>query len=184
MEASSLSLEIQYAPVSELIPRITNARLHSEAQVAQIAGSIRAFGFVNPVLIDGEGTVIAGHGRLQAAQLLGLGEVPTIELPHLSPAQIRALVIADNKLALNASWDEEMLSAELQAIDEEGLTDLTGFSGAELDKLFGVKDGPDGVIEVGETIATEHQCPKCGYRWSGKSGGYSRADDDETDQAA
>src|SRR5450755_3824179 len=96
------------ARVAELVPYARNARTHADAQVAQIAASIREFGFTNPVLVDGERGVIAGHGRLLAARKLGMTEVPTIELSHLTVAQKRAYVLADNKLALNAGWDDDM----------------------------------------------------------------------------
>jgi ParB-like chromosome segregation protein Spo0J len=105
-----------------LIPYARNARTHSGQQIAQIAASIREFGFTNPVLIDEEDGIIAGHGRVLAAHLLGLDEVPCIVLAHLSPMQCRAYVIADNKLALNAGWDLEMLSLEIGEIGEAGLT--------------------------------------------------------------
>ena len=105
-----------------LIPYARNARTHSGQQIAQIAASIREFGFTNPVLIDEEDGIIAGHGRVLAAHLLGLDEVPCIVLAHLSPTQCRAYVIADNKLALNAGWDLEMLSLEIGEIGEAGLT--------------------------------------------------------------
>ncbi|MGG5819117.1 ParB N-terminal domain-containing protein [Falsiroseomonas sp. HW251] len=101
------------ASVAELIPYARNARTHSDAQVAQIAASIREFGFTNPILVDGERGVIAGHGRLMAARKLGLTEVPTIELSHLTPAQRRAYILADNKLALNAGWDDDLLRFDL-----------------------------------------------------------------------
>src|SRR5476649_1444639 len=100
------------ALTANLIPYARNARTHSDAQVAQIAASIREFGFTNPVLVDGEHGVIAGHGRLLAARKLGMTEVPTIELSHLTPAQKRAYVLADNRLALNAGWDPDMLKIE------------------------------------------------------------------------
>ncbi|MFC4669420.1 ParB/Srx family N-terminal domain-containing protein, partial [Seohaeicola nanhaiensis] len=96
-----------------LIPYANNARTHSEAQVAQIAGSIREFGFNNPVLVDGENGIIAGHGRVLAARKLGLAEVPVIELAHLSEAQKRAYILADNRLAEAAGWDRDLLALEL-----------------------------------------------------------------------
>src|SRR5579864_4280202 len=96
-------------PIESLIPYARNARTHSHAQVAQIAASIREFGFTNPILVDGECGIIAGHGRVLAARKLGMSEVPTIELGHLSPAQKRAYILADNRLALNAGWDDDML---------------------------------------------------------------------------
>ena len=120
-----------------LIPYARNARTHSGQHVAQIAASIREFGFTNPVLIDEEGGIIAGHGRVLAAHLLGLDEVPCIVLAHLSPAQRRAYVLADNKLALNAGWDLEMLSLEIGEIGEAGFDlNLTGFDEFELVELF------------------------------------------------
>jgi DNA modification methylase len=129
--------QIELLLVSSLIPYARNSRTHSEEQVIQIAASIREFGFTNPVLIDSNGTIIAGHGRVMAAKKVGLAEVPCLRLQHLSPSQIRAYVIADNKLALNAGWDDEMLKAELLTLQEEGFnTDLTGFSDDELNALL------------------------------------------------
>ncbi len=119
--------QIELLLVSSLIPYARNSRTHSDEQVTQIAASIREFGFTNPVLIDANGTIIAGHGRVLAAKKLGLIEVPCLRLGHLTPSQIRAYVIADNKIALNAGWDDEMLKAELLTLQEEGFnTDLTG----------------------------------------------------------
>ena len=106
--------------VATLVPYARNARKHSDAQVAQLAASIREFGFTNPILVDGERGIIAGHGRLLAARKLGLAEVPVIELSHLSPAQRRAYVLADNKLALNAGWDDDLLRLELADLRSEG----------------------------------------------------------------
>ena len=129
--------QIESLPVSDLIPYARNSRTHSDEQVTQIAASIREFGFTNPVLIDSNGTTIAGHGRVMAAKKVGLAEVPCLRLEHLSPSQIRAYDIADNKLALNAGWDDEMLKAELLTLQEEGFnTDLTGFSDDELNALL------------------------------------------------
>ena len=126
-------MKIEQLPTDTLIPYARNTRTHSEAQVAQIAGSIREFGFTNPVLIDGENGIIAGHGRVLAAQKLKLGTVPCIRLSHLTDTQRRAYIIADNKLALNAGWDEELLGLELADLREEGVDlELTGFDGDEL----------------------------------------------------
>nr|WP_244153654.1 site-specific DNA-methyltransferase [Sulfitobacter delicatus] len=124
--------------MSELVPYVNNARTHSEAQVALIAGSIRAFGFNNPVLVDGANGIIAGHGRVLAARQLGLTEVPVIELAHLTDAQKRAYILADNKLAEQAGWDRELLALELGDLGELGidLEDL-GFDGRDLDDLLG-----------------------------------------------
>jgi len=129
-------LAIQYQPLERLVPFAQNARTHSDAQVAQIAASIREWGFTNPVLVDEEGTIIAGHGRVLAARKLELQDVPTITLTGLSEAQRRAYVIADNKLALNAGWDTELLAAEMSRLDELGFDRLlTGFSEAELQHM-------------------------------------------------
>ena len=113
-----MALSIKYVPTAELIPYAMNSRTHSERQVAQIAASIKEFGFTNPVLTDESGSIIAGHGRIEAANLLSLAEVPTISLLNLSEAQKKAYVIADNKLALNAGWNDELLKVELEALSD------------------------------------------------------------------
>jgi len=146
-------LAVKYMPVGGLEPYAKNSRTHSEKQVEQIAASITEFGFTNPVLVDGADGIIAGHGRLLAAKLLGMAEVPTIELAGLSAAQKRAYIIADNKLALNAGWDDAILADELRALGEEGFDlELTGFGGDELsmllaDKTEGLTD-PDDVPDA------------------------------------
>ena len=128
-----LPTQIELRSVRALLPHARNSRTHSDEQVAQVAASIREFGWTNPILVDGDGVVIAGHARLLAARKLGMEEVPVIVLAHLTPAQKRALVIADNKLALNAGWDEEMLRSEVAALQEDGFDlDLVGFSDEEL----------------------------------------------------
>ena len=122
--------------VSSLIPYARNSRTHSDAQVGQIAASIKEFGFLNPIIVDGESGIIAGHGRVLAAQKLGLAELPVIEAGHLSDAQRRAYIIADNKLAMNAGWDDEMLRVELDALGVDGFDlELTGFSLDEVQAL-------------------------------------------------
>lgn len=124
--------------VDDLLPYAGNARTHSKKQITQIAASIREFGFVNPVLISDDGGIIAGHGRVMAAQKLGLDHVPTIALGHLSEAQRKALVLADNRIALSAGWDEELLAVELTGIRDLGMdVDVIGFSEAELNRAFG-----------------------------------------------
>jgi DNA modification methylase len=130
-------LAIDYRAIGDLIPYARNARTHSEAQVALIAGSIREYGFTNPVLVDGASGIIAGHGRVLAAQLLGLASVPVIELAHLTETQKRAYVLADNKLAERAGWDAEMLALEVADLGALGI-DLAnrGFTGRELDLLL------------------------------------------------
>ena len=136
-----MDLNIERLPVEALTPYARNARTHSEEQVAQIAASIAEFGFVNPVLIDTDGTIIAGHGRLLAARELGLDEVPVIRLVHLTDAQRRALTIADNKLAENAGWNEELLRQELCELQLEDFDlSLIGFDPDELAQLL---DAPE-----------------------------------------
>jgi DNA modification methylase len=128
-----MKLQIQYKPVADLIPYARNSRTHDDAQVAQIAASIREFGWTNPILLDGLNGIIAGHGRVLAAQKLGETEVPTIELGHMDDNQKRAYIIADNKLALNAGWDNEMLMLEVADLKDAGYDlGLTGFSADEL----------------------------------------------------
>lgn len=133
-------LEVTYRPIESLIPYVRNSRTHSDAQVAQIAASIKEFGWTNPVLIDGDGGIIAGHGRIMAGRKLGIKEAPCIVLNNLTDAQRRAYVIADNKLALNAGWDVELLKVELG--DLNGLDfdlSLTGFDPGELANLLAEK---------------------------------------------
>jgi len=132
-----MDLNVQQIALEQLVPYARNARTHSDSQVAQIAGSIAEFGFVNPVLVGGDNIIIAGHGRVMAAKKLGLQTVPTIKLDHLTENQRRALVIADNKIAENAGWDEELLRLELQNLaDEDFDLDLLGFDDVELDDLL------------------------------------------------
>ncbi|MBL8301143.1 MAG: ParB N-terminal domain-containing protein [Ideonella sp.] len=134
--------QIEHLPLDALVPYARNSRTHSPEQIAQVAASIREFGFTNPVLIDGEGGIIAGHGRVMAARQLGLSEVPCIRLAHLTDAQKRAYVIADNKLALNAGWDDALLALELREIDGLGFDlHLTGFNDKELDALLEKETG-------------------------------------------
>lgn len=129
-------LKIVYKKTEDLIPYARNSRTHNETQVAQIAASIKEFGWTNPILLDGENGIIAGHGRVMAAQKLGESKVPTIELSHLSEHQKRAYIIADNKLALNAGWDNELLAVEFEDLKDAGYDlGLTGFSLDEINAL-------------------------------------------------
>lgn len=122
--------------VKTLVPYARNSRTHSPQQVDKIAASIREFGFLNPIIIDGENGIVAGHGRVLAAQKLGLKDLPCIEAAHLTEAQKRAYVIADNRLALDAGWDNELLKVELQDLDAQGFDlTLTGFDLGELEAL-------------------------------------------------
>jgi DNA modification methylase len=137
-------LNVVWQDVSALTPYIRNSRTHSDEQVAQVAASIKEFGWTNPILIDEDHSIIAGHGRLQAAQRLSAEQVPTITLTGLTDAQKRAYVIADNKLALNAGWDEEMLAVEINDLLGEGFDlELTGFDQSEIDALLAEADKVD-----------------------------------------
>jgi len=171
----SAPLAVEYRPVAELVPYARNARTHSVDQVAQIAASIREFGFLNPVLVDGANGIIAGHGRVLAARQLGMLEIPCIELEHLSDAQRRAYILADNKLALNAGWDQELLQIELADLGGLGVDlGLLGFAADEL-AAFSPREtpatSPAEFTEYGEEIVTDYRCPSCGYEWSGKPRG-------------
>lgn len=129
-------LKIVYKKTDDLIPYARNSRTHDEAQVAQIAASIKEFGWTNPILLDGENGIIAGHGRVMAAQKLGESKVPTIELAHMTDIQKKAYIIADNKLALNAGWDNEMLALEFDELKDAGYDlGLVGFSLDEIEAI-------------------------------------------------
>lgn len=143
-------LKVVYRSVSELIPYARNARTHSDEQVARIAASIKEFGWTNPILIDGENGIIAGHGRVLAARKLGLEKVPTIELSGLTEAQKRAYILADNRLALDAGWDEEMLKLEFAELEKEGFElSKTGFSDEEINEMMADLDREvEGVEDV------------------------------------
>lgn len=154
-------MQIEQIKVSALIPYARNSRTHSDAQVAKIVQSIREFGFVNPVLIDGDDVLIAGHGRTLSAQQIGLVEVPAIRLTHLTDAQRRAFVIADNRIAEDAGWDDELLKAELEALTALDFdVAVVGFEDDELSKLLGASPSvgltdPDEVPDVAEEVVTK-----------------------------
>lgn len=149
------SEHIERLPVDSLVPYARNARTHSDGQVAEIAASIKEFGFTNPVLIDDSGGVIAGHGRLMAARRLGMTDVPCIRLSHLSDVQKRAYILADNRIALNADWDDDMLRIELEDLDGEGFDlSLLGFSEDEINALLegeGEDEGTEGLTDPDDT---------------------------------
>ncbi|WP_210256094.1 ParB/Srx family N-terminal domain-containing protein [Chelativorans sp. Marseille-P2723] len=149
VDGGDRQLVVEYRKLDDLVPYARNARTHSEAQVAEIAGSIREFGFTNPVLIAEDGTLIAGHGRVLAARKLGMETVPTIMLSGLSETQRRALVISDNRIAMNAGWDEDLLALELSDLQEAGFDlGLTGFDDDELqDLLYGSSIEQGGLTE-------------------------------------
>ena len=162
-------LAVTYKPIGDLIPYARNSRTHSDAQVAQIAASIKEFGFTNPVLIDEDGGIIAGHGRVLAARKLSMDEVPTIALEGLTKTQRKAYVIADNKLALNAGWDEELLSLELTELNEQEFSmDLLGFDANELNLAMGLgvdfqpgtEDDQGKLDELAPIV-----CPSCGHEF-------------------
>jgi DNA modification methylase len=148
-----ISTQIESWSTESLLPYVRNARTHSPEQISQIAASIVEFGFTNPILAGSDKIIVAGHGRLLAAQKLGLTEVPVVVLDHLTPAQRKALIIADNKIAENAGWDEELLRTELQALIDEGFNlDLTGFDPDELDEIFVAEESTiEGITDEDET---------------------------------
>jgi len=181
----TMAKRIELWPVDRLKPYERNARTHSTEQVAQIAASIVEFGFTNPILVDSNDGIIAGHGRLTAAQELGLKTVPVVVLDHLSDRQRKAYIIADNQLPLNAGWDTDLLRAELQDLAEQDFDlSLIGFSDSELSSLLsdvqqleaehqdGVEKLPpeknyEGATEYNEGSFQnfKHQCPRCGFEF-------------------
>ena len=157
-----IDLQIEQWPIERLIPYIRNARTHSDEQIAQVAASILEFGWTNPILVGADGVIIAGHARLLAARKLKMLEVPVIVLDHLFETQRRALVLADNKLALNAGWDDDMLRVELESLKEDAFNlDLVGFTDEELAAILVEPDGanegltaPDAVPETEIDLVT------------------------------
>jgi DNA modification methylase len=146
--------KIDHWPLERLVPFARNARLHTEAQVTEVASSIAEFGFVNPILAGADGVIIAGHARVMAARMLQLPDVPVIVLDHLTPTQRRALVIADNRLALSASWDEEMLNRELSELREADFDlNILGFEDDELATLLAGDDDAAGLTDEDESPA-------------------------------
>lgn len=144
---------------SDLIPYARNSRTHSDEQIGKIAASIKEFGFLNPVIIDGENGIIAGHGRVMAAQKLGLEEIPTIEASHLTDAQRRAYIIADNRLALDAGWDDEMLRVEFSELEDLGFDlELTGFDNEEIEDFTGGVIDLEEVEQFNESINFSVKC--------------------------
>jgi DNA modification methylase len=162
------SLTITYKDPAQLKPRARNPRTHTAKQIRQIQASIKEFGFINPVLIDGTNGIIAGHGRVEAAKLVGMHDVPTVRVDHLTPTQIRAYVIADNKLAENAGWDRELLTLELQELSVELNFDVTvtGFETAEIDLLIeefseDTSDEADELPEIDRSIPAVTRLGDC-----------------------
>jgi len=159
--------QIEHVNVDKLIPYANNARTHSDAQVAQIAASIKEFGFNNPVLISEDGTIIAGHGRLMAARKLGLADVPCIKLSHLTPTQRKAYVIADNQLALNAGWNEELLTIELDELLADNFAlEVLGFDPDELKRLMSENEVTQGLTDEDQAPEVEdNPVTKLGDMW-------------------
>lgn len=142
-------MQIEQIDIEALIPYAMNARTHSDAQVAQIAGSIKAFGFNNPVLIDADNGLIAGHGRVMAGRKLGLKQVPAIRLGHLTEIQKKAFILADNKIALNSDWDFDLLKTEIENLkDEDFKLDLIGFNANELSTILGLDEKVEDIKEI------------------------------------
>ena len=162
--------KVQRTPLSDLIPYARNARRHSDEQVKQIASLVTELGWTVPVVVDEAGEILAGHGRVLAAEYLGLSEIPVIVASGWTEEQKRLYRIADNQVALGSDWDEAILKAELESLRDDGADlALTGFDEKEIDKLLKVLEAPDEFAEFDEAIETEHKCPKCGYAWSGKA---------------
>src|SRR3954447_10621886 len=160
---------IERWPLASVLPYAQNARTHSDAQIVAMAASIKEWGWTMPLLVDQSGELIAGPGRVLAAHLLGLTEAPVMVARGWSQSQIRSYTIAENKIALLSGWDDELLGLELPA-DLRGFgTDLslTGFEAAEIEAPLAGPQAPDGFSSYDESITTEHQCPKCGFKWSG-----------------
>ena len=155
-DTPALPGEIKMRAIGDLIPHATNSRTHSEEQIAQLVASMQEFGFTNPVLISADSGIIAGHGRILAAVRLGMTEVPTIELGHLTPTQIKAYVIADNQLALNAGWNPELLALEIGELLEEGFEiKLLGFKQIDIDSLLRTEENEDPIPAVPKETDTQ-----------------------------
>lgn len=166
-------IKIENRSIADLIPFARNSRTHSDAQIAQIAASIREFGWTNPILIDGANGIIAGHGRLAAARKLSMRDIPVIVLDHLTDAQKRALVIADNKLALNAGWDAELLSSEIEGLGQDGFDlALLGFDERELANfMLDANFEPGTEDDQGRLDRLEPKmviCPKCQHEFNSR----------------
>jgi ParB-like chromosome segregation protein Spo0J len=169
LERNMAGLKIAYKDPAQLKPRPRNPRTHTAKQIKQIAASIEQFGFVSPVLLDAKDGIIAGHGRVDAAKLLGMDDIPTVRVDHLTAAQIRGYLIADNKLAENAGWDRELLALELQELSVELNFDVTvtGFETAEIDLLVGElnQDEADEVDDVPNIDRSKPAISRPGDLW-------------------
>lgn len=171
--------QVERRPIADPIPYARNARTHSDAQIAQIAASIREWGWTIPVLVDETGELIAGHGRVLAARQLDIDSVPVMVARGWSEAKTRAYRIADNKLSELSNWDNELLGLELADLRDLGAAvELIGFDAASLESLIAGPQAPQAFTDYDETIETEHTCPKCGFRWSGTAHTAREAEDD------
>lgn len=176
MPAGSDFPSIKQVKTCDLIPYARNSRTHSDEQVAKIAASIKEFGFLNPIITDGDNGIIAGHGRVMAAQKLGLKELPCVEASHLTEAQRKAYVIADNRLALDAGWDNDLLKVEFQEISELNFDlALTGFEEEEIKQIFFEPDfAPGTEDDQGQLDQLEPKwidCPNCGEQFDARQHG-------------
>ena len=195
LEEMDMDNRMQMVDIGKLVPYVNNARTHSAAQISKLRASIREFGFINPVIIDGDYGIIAGHGRVVAAQEEGLAEVPCVLVDHLTEAQKKAYILADNRYAQDAGWDEEMLRIEIEGLQGMDFdVSLTGFRDDEITDLFALKD--DGVDdptgnnkEFGEEEfgdeEFEHECPRCGFHFNGSgrnSSGVGREADNDGEE--
>jgi ParB-like nuclease family protein len=168
--------------IERLIPYARNARTHSDAQVAQLAASIREWGWTMPVLVDAEGTLIAGHGRVLAARQLAIIDIPVMVATGWTEAQIKAYRIADNQLGTLSGWDDQLLGVELAELRDLGANlELVGFGVDAVDKLINGQQAPSEFGAYDESIPVEHVCPKCGFRWSGGSIAPAEDPDDAAD---
>ena len=176
LESNKMAKSIKLVEVASLLSYEKNARLHSDEQVNQVAASIAEFGFTNPILIDDKKGIIAGHCRLAAARQLGMVSVPVIELTHMTSIQKRAYIIADNKLALNANWDDAVLKDELERLQLDNFDlELIGFNDEELGELLPKRQKTKGNTKIHEGAKEysesdfsdfNHQCPKCGFEFN------------------
>lgn len=166
--------DFQLVEVEKLVPYINNARTHSPAQINKLRASIREFGFISPLVIDRDFNVLVGHGRLEAAKEEEYTKVPCVFADNLTEAQKKAYILADNRMAMDAGWDEELLKIEMEELQAADFDmGLTGFREDEIADLFAVKEDPDNTgsnkeFDEGEFVDEEfkHECPRCGFRYN------------------
>tara|TARA_R110002020_G_scaffold469286_1_gene694211 strand:+ start:7 stop:507 length:501 start_codon:yes stop_codon:yes gene_type:complete len=164
-------MKIEQKLISELIPYANNARTHNSEQITQIASSIKEFGFNNPILIDKDNGIIAGHGRLAAAKMLGMTEVPTIKLEHLTDAQRKAFILADNRIAINSTWNTDLLALELEDLQNDFDLKLLGFNEDEVNALIDPEFLPASEDEQGKLDELDPKwidCPHCGKEFDAR----------------